>query len=199
MLPILIRLAMLQEINPQEWHMSHKKQHSLAHDVLIAVILIFLASILVNRVKKYVHLNKHSVIHQIDEDIADTITKTLRHLGIVKQTVSMLGITDSHSKLARTVRSLSNQLHDLEQKYTHNAPSLALLGPLGTASIVLKEEELKEKLHYIALGINDACVELLGKTPLGRGERKTISLHELITTNSAYTKELRHSGHTHHQ
>jgi len=178
--------------------MAHKKNNSLVHDLLIIAILIFLGSILVNRIKKYVHLNKHSVIHKIDEDIAESINKTQRHLGIVKQTVSMLGITDSHAKMAKKVRALSNQLHDLEEKYTRNAPSLALLGPLGTASIVLKEEELKEKLHYIALGINDACVELLGKTMLGREERKHITLQELITINAAYAKELRHSGHQHH-
>jgi hypothetical protein len=177
--------------------MPHKKQNSLTHDLLIIAILIFLGSILVNRVKKYVHLNKHSVIHQIDEDIAESINKTQRHLGIVKQTINMLGITDSHAKLTKNVRALSNQLHDLEEKYTRNAPSLALLGPLGTASIVLKEEELKEKLHYIALGINDAYVELLGKTALGREERKTITLHELIAINTAYAKELRYGEHQH--
>jgi hypothetical protein len=179
--------------------MAQKKQNSLVHDLLIIAILIFLGSIIVSRVKKYVHLNKHSVIHQIDEDIAESINKTQRHLGIVKQTISMLGITDSHSKLAKNIRALSNQLHDLEEKYTRNAPSLALLGPLGTASIVLKEEELKEKLQYIALGINDALVELLSKTVLGREERKTITLQELITINSAYAKELRQHGHQHHQ
>lgn len=179
--------------------MSHKKQHSLAHDVLIGAILIFLLSIIVNRVKKYVHQNKHAVIQQIDEDIAESITKTQRHLGIVKQTVSMLGITDSHAKLAKSIRSLSNQLHELEQKYSRNAPSLALVGPLGTASIVVKEEEIKDKLHYIALGINDACISLLGKTPLGREERKTISLRELLSINTDYTKELRMAGHPHHQ
>jgi hypothetical protein len=178
--------------------MSHKKQNTLTHDLLIIAILIFLGSVLVNRVKKYVHLNKHSVIHKIDEDMAESINKTQRHLGIVKQTISMLGITDSHAKLAKKVRALNNQLHDLEEKYTRNAPSLALLGPLGTASIVLKEEELKEKLHYIALGINDACVDLLGKTPLGKDERKTITLHELISINTAYAKELRSAGHQHH-
>ncbi len=179
--------------------MSHKKQHSLAHDVLIAAILIFLLSIIVNRVKKYVHQNKHTVIQQIDEDIAESITKTQRHLGIVKQTVSMLGITDSHAKLAKNIRSLSNQLHELEQKYSRNAPSLALVGPLGTASIVVKEEEIKDKLHYIGLGINDACISLLGKTPLGREERKTITLRELLSINTDYTKELRLAGHPHHQ
>ncbi len=178
--------------------MSHKKQSSLAHDVIIAAILIFLISVLVNRVKKYVHVNKHAIINKIDESIADSITKTQRHLGIVRQTISMLGITDPHTKLARSIRQLTNQLHDLEQKYTRNAPSLALVGPLGTASIVLKEEELKEKLQYIALGINDACVDLLGKTPLGRAQRKTITLNELMTINTAYTKELRHAGHPHH-
>lgn len=179
--------------------MSHKQQHSLAHDVLIVAILIFLLSVIINRVKKYVHQNKHAVIQQIDEDIAETITKTQRHLGIVKQTVSMLGITDSHAKLAKNIRSLNNQLHDLEQKYSRNAPSLALVGPLGNASIVAKEEEIKEKLHYIALGINDACVSLLGKAQLGREERKSITLRELISINNEYTKELRIAGHPHHE
>ena len=174
------------------------QKHSFAQDVVIIAILIFLVTVLVNRVKRYVHLNKHSIIHELDTDIADTINTIQRQLGIVRQTISMLGLTDPHTKLARSVRSLSNQLHDLEQKYTRNAPSLALLGPLGTTSIVLKEQELKDKLHYIALGINDAAVSLLNKTQLGRDERKTITLEELVTINTAYTKELRQTGHTHH-
>lgn len=178
--------------------MSSKKQNSLVHDVLIVAILIFLATILINRVKKYVHLNKHTIIHQIDDSIAQSITKTQRHLGVVRQTISMLGITDPHTKLARSVRQLSNQLHDLEQKYSRSAPSLAPLGPQASSSLVLQEEELKDKLRYIAIGINDAAVDLLGKTPLGRDERRTITLKELITINSALAKELRMSGHPMH-
>lgn len=177
--------------------MAHKP-HSLAKDLLVIVILIFLITTLTNRIKRYIHLNKHSIIHELDTSIADTITLIQRHLGIVRQTISMLGIADPHTKLARSVRALTNQLHDLENKYTRNAPSLALLGPLGTASIVLKEQEIRDKLHYIALGINDACASLLNKTPLGREKRKTITLDELMITNTAYTKELRHSGHTSH-
>lgn len=177
--------------------MSQKK-HSFSQDIVIIAILIFLCSIIVNRIKRYVQLNKHSIIHELDVDIADTINIMQRQLGIVRQTISMLGIADPHTKLARSLRALSNQLHDLEQKYIRNAPSLALLGPLGTASIVMKEQELKDKLHYIALGINDACVSLLNKTELGRDERKTIILEELMVINTAYTKELRRTGHTNH-
>jgi|GEM_PF-2831913 len=177
--------------------MAHKK-NSFAHDILMIALLLFLGTILVNRIKRYINLNKHSVIHELDIDIADMITLIQRHLGIVRQTISMLGINDAHTKLARTIRSLTNQLHDLERSYARNAPSLALLGPIGTASIVLKEQEIKDKLHYIALGINDAAVSLLNKTALGRDERKTITLEELVTINTALTKELRHSGHTHH-
>jgi hypothetical protein len=173
-----------------------QKPNSLAKDLLIIVILIFLLTVLTNRVKRYVHLNKHSMIHELDVSIADTITLIQRHLGVVRQTISMLGMADPHTQLARLVRSLTNQLHDLENKYARNAPSLALLGPLGTASIVLKEKEIREKLHYIALGINDACTSLLGKTPLDREQRKTITLNELIAANTIYTKEIRHSGHS---
>lgn len=173
------------------------KKHSFASDVVMIAILMFLCTILINRVKRYVHLNKHSVIHELDTNIADIIILIQRQLGVVRQTISMLGINDPHTKLARSIRSLTDQLHDLERKYAHNAPSLAMLGPIGTASIVLKEQEIKDKLHYIALGINDACVSLLNKTQLGRDERKTITLEELVTINTALTKELRQTGHIH--
>ncbi len=177
--------------------MSGKEHRSLAHDLLVVAVLIFLLTVLVNRIKKYVHVNKHAIIHQIDDSIIESITKIQRHLGIVRQTVSMLGIADPHTKLARLVRQLTSQLHDLEQTYGRTAPSLSLIGPLGNASIISKEDELKHKLLYIALGINDACVSLLGKSALERSERKTITLKELLAINSSYTKELRHAGHHH--
>jgi hypothetical protein len=170
--------------------MAHR-DNSPVRDLLVVVILIFLFSILTDRIRRYVTLNKHSLIHQLDASFADIINTLQRHLGIARQSVTLLGITDRNHKLVSSIRTLSSQLDEVERKYTRNAPTLALLGPLGTTSIVIKEQELKQKLQYIALGINDVFSQLLDKTPLGREERKAITLDELMIINTQYGRDIR--------
>jgi hypothetical protein len=170
--------------------MSQKK-HSLEHDILIVALLLGIIWIVVGRVRKYVHLNKSSLIHELEASFTDTIHTVQQHIGIARQAIFNMGMTDPHTKLMRDIRALTAQLHTVEEKYTRNAPTLALLGPLGTTSIVLKEQELRNKLQYIALGINDIFSELLNKSKLVRPERNSITLDELITTNGHYARELR--------
>jgi hypothetical protein len=177
----------------EEDSMPHNKKNSLIKDVLIFALLFFIIWLLVIRIRKYVQVNKQSLIHQLETSFIEFIQLLQRQLGVAKQIALFRGITSSHTKLMRHIRTLNNQLHEVEEKYMHNTPGLALLGPLGTTSIVLKEQELQRKLHYIALGINDAFSDLLGRTRLGRTERQTITLDEIIELNDCDARVLRHN------
>ena len=42
--------------------------------------------------------------------------------------------------------AINHEIQNIKKQVTKNSPALALLGPIGTASIVLKEQQLEEKL-----------------------------------------------------
>ena len=47
---------------------------------------------------------------------------------------------------AHALAEIKEQLATIEEKYKKNSPSLALLGPIGSAAIVIKEAQLEQKL-----------------------------------------------------
>lgn len=158
-------------------------------DLLILAALIFMVSTLVQRVKKYIKIHKQSLIHELDTSFFDTIQTAQRIVGMTRQAVNVHTSGEINHPLARKMASLDRQLDDIEQKYTKNTPALALLGPIGTASIVLKEEQLKQKLIFTLCEIHDILATLLNKETLTREQRKTVTLNEIIDLDTMYAKE----------
>ncbi|HEV2916744.1 MAG TPA: hypothetical protein VGW78_03290 [Candidatus Babeliales bacterium] len=159
-------------------------------DFIIFIGLLFLLSILVKRVNRYVLLHKESIIHELDTSFFDTIKTMQRHAGIAYKALHLhtLGFEDMASK--RTIKAIQQQLEDIEQKYIHNPAGLALLGPFGTASIVLKEKQLNEQMLTIAATINNLFSTFLHKPQLTEERKKDMAIEQYIQLNSDYAKEI---------
>jgi hypothetical protein len=102
--------------------------------------------IVFERTTAYIKLHKDSMIHELDIDFIDHIYTAQRQLHFLEEhPVYAL-------EHAQTIAEIKQQLATIEEKYKKNSPGLALLGPIGSAAIVVKEAQLEQKLLNV---VND--------------------------------------------
>lgn len=92
-------------------------------------------------------VEKAFAVHELDEQFLDSIKTTRHDLQSLENATKKQGNYDNYKA---QLDELTEELDHIETKYKKNSPALALLGPLGSASIVLKEQELAKKLAGIA-------------------------------------------------
>ncbi len=80
------------------------------------------------------------MIHELDIDFIDQIYTAQRQLHVLEEH-PVYGVEH-----ANVLAEIKRQLTTIEEKYKKNSPGLALLGPIGSAAIVVKEKELEQKL-----------------------------------------------------
>jgi hypothetical protein len=160
-------------------------------DLVILLALVFLVSLLIKRLDKYVSLHKESLVHELDTSFFETIKTMQRHAGIAYQAVRSHTIASEDTTLKRDVKTIHRLLDEIERKYTHNPTALAFLGPIGTASIVLKEKRLNDQLLTIAYTLNTIFTTLLQKPSLTPEAKKGMGIEEIMQINSGYAKEVK--------
>ncbi len=109
-------------------------------DILFLCALLLLVKAAFERTTSYIKLHKDSMIHELDIDFIDQIYTAQRQLHVLEEhPVYAHEYSDNLAEIKR-------QLTAIEEKYKKNSPGLALLGPIGSAAIVVKEKELERKL-----------------------------------------------------
>lgn len=117
-------------------------------DILLVIALFFLIQIAYERTTSFMNAHKNSVIHQLDRDFLDQIYTAQRQLHFLESNhISDKNIIDA-------ILDAKKELTIVEQKYKTNSPGIMLLGPIGSAAIVAKEEKLQNKLLEIVNDIN---------------------------------------------
>lgn len=109
-------------------------------DVFLFCVLIALVQIAVEHNASFLAEHKQSVIHELDRSFIDQLYTAQRQLHSLEEHPDF-GITHE-----QTIADLKTRLSSIEEQYKKNSPGLALLGPIGTAAIVTKEEKLTKKL-----------------------------------------------------
>jgi hypothetical protein len=112
----------------------------ITRDIFLACTLIALVQIAIEHNVSFLLEHANSVTHELDRDFIDQIYTAQRQIHMLTEHPEY-GIT-----FEATIADIKNKLSDIENKYKKNSPALALLGPIGTASTVLKEQELNKKL-----------------------------------------------------
>ncbi len=79
-------------------------------------------------------------VHEVDSHVIKQIECAQNQIDTALEYIKPTSLD------AAQLRSLQHKLAQLRQKYSHTSPAVALLGPLGTAAIVLKEEQLENEL-----------------------------------------------------
>jgi len=165
------------------------KKKSILKDLLILAALVFLVTTLVQRLKRYISVHKKSLVHELDVSFFDILHQVQRIAGITRQAITRHAPSDHDDISHKKIAAIGRQLDDIERKYSRNNPALVLLGPIGTTSVVLKEQELQRKLLLVSFDLHDLLATLLSKEPLTREQRKTMSLDTIMVLNAAYAKE----------
>jgi hypothetical protein len=123
--------------------MHNKESTIFFRDLFILLALLALLSIAYKKTCQFLMLHKKSIIHELDKDFADQLYSTQRHARILQNIFEQ---SDSSAAKKNQLTQVTTLLNKIEEKYKKNSPGLLFLGPIGTASIVLKEQELEKRL-----------------------------------------------------
>lgn len=103
-------------------------------------MLCCLVRIAFDRTVEFIALHKQSMVHELDRSFIDQIYTAQRQLHFLQEHPVY------SDTFAVAIAEIKEQITTIEEKYKKNSPGLALLGPIGTAAIVAKEEQLQAKL-----------------------------------------------------
>ncbi len=82
-------------------------------------------------------------VHEVDADVITRIEQLEEQLNNLKMELLRL---QASSPDQEELEDISDEVEDIKYQYQTTSPALAFLGPLGTASIVLKEQKLEKRL-----------------------------------------------------
>jgi len=154
---------------------------SVIRDIALFYILLILLNVALKDTVSYVLEHKQSLIHELDRHFIDYLYTAQRHLHILEEHPVY---ADTY---VTTIADLKNRLTTIEEQYKKNSPGLALLGPIGTASIVTKEEQLQKKLLLV---MNDIGNILHHITNSQEEFEPSTTIHAALQTNKLAIKSL---------
>jgi hypothetical protein len=102
-------------------------------------MLILFVKTAFNRTTTFIAEHKQSVCHELDRTFLDTIYTAQHQLRLLEEHPC----ANAHADI---IAQIKEELTTIEEKYKKNSPGLMLLGPIGSAAIVAKEEKLQQKL-----------------------------------------------------
>ena len=109
-------------------------------DIFFLCALVFLVRTAFDRTVSFIEIHKDSMIHELDRSVIDQIYTAQRQLHFLEEHPLY---ADTY---AQTIADIKSQLTTIEEKYKKNSAGLVFLGPIGSAAIVAKEEQLQQKL-----------------------------------------------------
>ena len=115
-------------------------------DIILLCMLFFLVKTAFDRTYSFLEEHKESMIHELDRSFIDQIYTAQRQLHFLQEH-PLYAHTHEHA-----IGEIKAQLTTIEEKYKKNSPGLALLGPIGSTAIIIKEAQLEHKLLDV---IND--------------------------------------------
>lgn len=143
----------INALNEGDFYM-HYSSFSRLRDILFLLALIFLIKTAFERTTSFINEHKNSIVHELDRNFIDDIYSAQRQLHFLEN-------NHTHDdEIAHTISDIKKRLNSIEEKYKTNSPGVMLLGPIGSAAIVTKEEKLKKKLLEIINDINKVLLTI---------------------------------------
>lgn len=132
------------------------------------------------------------MIHELDRSFVDQVYAMQRHIRILMELMEQGCIDDT---CLEKVRQMQKNVEIIESKYTKNSPGLLLLGPIGTTSIVVKEQQLARRLLQYVNEMNQILNQMAQVYGVqGVIDRGPIASVELgLQHNSALLASIRHA------
>ncbi len=118
----------------------HYSAFSRLRDILLLCALFFLVKIAIERTTSFLNDHQKSIVHELDRTFLDQLYTAQRQVHFLQEHMV-------HSdKIAHALTDIKDRLNVIEEQYKTNSPGVMLLGPIGSAAIVTKEEKLQQKL-----------------------------------------------------
>jgi hypothetical protein len=131
---------------------------AIIRDMALFCLLLMLIQIAFQDTKSYILEHKKSIIHELDRNFIDQLYTAQRQLHILEEHPLYADTFET------TIIDLKSRLSTIEEQYKKNSPGLALLGPIGTAAIVTKEEKLLKKLLVVVNDIGNILHQIANDT-----------------------------------
>lgn len=113
-------------------------------DILLFFVLIFLVKTTSDRSNDLQQNADRQpfTVHEVDQTVVKNIKQAQKQID----KLSAFAQKSDNVELLTTTQELRDTVDILYKQYTTTSPALSLLGPLGSAAIVLKEQELEKRL-----------------------------------------------------
>jgi len=109
-------------------------------DFGLLCIMLFLVKTALERTSTFINEHKKSIIHELDRSFLEQIYTAQHHLFVLEESCG------DNDAIALEIAHLKKDLARIEEQYKTNSPAIMLLGPIGSAAIVTKEEKLQKNL-----------------------------------------------------
>lgn len=133
-----------RDINTNKRDIMNK--NIIIRDILLFCLLILLIPIAIKRIDWHVdstYITQPFEIHKPNKTVIDKIKVAREKIDSIKK-------MEISPPLESQLLQMKKELITLEKKLHKNSPATFLLGPIGTASIVLKEKDIEEKVIKIS-------------------------------------------------
>lgn len=126
-------------------------------------------------------------VHEVEEVFLDKIATLAFQLDVM---IYSLPNEQDYTQLTHDLRLLRAELDEIKQRYTKTSPATALLGPLGTAAIVLKEKDLEKQLLALVDKVGMLVHALIYEPGSERGYTRPHSVESGLAFNQEAINEL---------
>jgi hypothetical protein len=113
-------------------------------DILLLCALLFLVRTAFERTTSFINDHKKSIVHELDRNFIEQIYAAQRQLHFLEENHM------HNDEIVHAVADIKERLASIEEQYKTNSAGLMILGPIGSAAIVSKEEKLNTKLLDVA-------------------------------------------------
>ncbi len=122
--------------------------------------------------------NEPFCVHETDKTVVSQI-KTVE-----KQVEQTISLTPSESEHVAELQNMKLRLQQLKRKYLYTSPAIVLLGPIGYAGVVFKEQAIEKDV----LKISNRCNTILHD--IVKPDRSNIPAHTLADGIQAHAATL---------
>lgn len=171
--------------------MKLEQTPSALRDALMLLLLVLLAHHAIKRACKIVYRNSSQTIAQ---QSSFTVHEVDPHIKAQLQLIEHQLETARHLPLSAAQEQeragITARFAELKKRYLHTSPATALLGPLGTTAVVLKERDLNRKIVKELQDFSALLHQLLPYMPYTPSN----DIDELIEHNQQAIKKIQLMG-----
>lgn len=155
-------------------------------DLFLFACLVALLLYGYQKARTYINIHTNTLVHELDHNFIDRLYSVQRQVRVTQLLFDHL--PEHNTQAFDELSTLTKTLSDIEEKYSSNSQGVMFLGPIGSTAIILKEQELENRLVTIAQEIG-SLLRSISKQPYPN-ELQSFNIDNLIAQNQKYITQL---------